>query len=399
MAQTQKYEKVVILNSSLDNNIFPSNTSISFTNRIYPINQDQTYDAVYPMFSSVPLIQEPSPEPDPDPPTVYFRLNDKGRKIFTEPYTLLNSTLEVSIMCQSIGNWQTEELPLKLKFSIQMKPRLDISKHVFYKKQNIDTFCDFFLFIEHGNYLENATDDFIVITPDDNPMFGCLRRPVTINKHLFWSIKKDQTLTWNLKGTFENSGSVTATIGLDNKNYVYKRLYKESDIRTIHWNAAEIEELLTIMNDSSNDFNMFNVYFRNVKATFPEDIWDEFEFAVDKPLNLSDDNQQIYVHCNQINLTRIANQNEPIFQDMFISNNAIESGRLTEYSSIPNHIPLTLNTDMISEMSFEFLNALGEQNNFIDLERSTIIVCKLIKKYYDFSDAQKKTYLTNIFTY
>ena len=398
MAQTQKFEKVVILNSSLDSDIFPNNSSTNFTNRIYPINQEQSYDAVFPMMCSVPIISAP---PDPDPSIKLYRLNDRGKVMFRDWYVLSNSTSEKTITCESVGTSNTVTLDLKLKIGIRLKPRLDLSKHVFEEKQDIATFCDFEIYLELGDWQKNATQDFILVAPNDNPMMCCLKSE-SINNHLYWEMKRGQTLAWKIEGNFEGDGSAIADVGISPDtgiNIVKKRLWKETDLKYINWSTPEIIQLLNNMNSNTN-IQFYHIYFRNLKVAFPTNIWEEIEFTPNKTVaDISDDNQQIYVHCNNIHLNRIANQNEPIFQDMFISKNAIETGRLTDYLSIPNHLPLNLNSQLTSQLTFELLNAVGEENDFIDLERSTIIVCKLIKKYYDFSDAKKKTYIANLLTY
>lgn len=395
MAQTQKYEKVVILNSSLDNEIYSDNDSSSFTNRIYPISENQSYDAVFPMMTSVPLIVAPEKQ---SASTSLFRLNDKGKKLFSDWYTIDGSVTEITVQVVLRGWVNDLEDVLKIKFGIRIKPKLDISKHVFYSKQDLTHLFDYDVFVTHGNVSGNATSDLIIIAPNDNPMLGLLAPTREIGDHQFWLIRTNQTLNWTLKGTFEGEGSCSANIGIIKNNLtVIKRLWKTTDIETVNWSYGEIVDLLTLMNNPGKEFNFYNISFDSLQVELPKNIWQEIQFTPNAPISeISDDNQQIYVHCENIDLNRIANQNEPIFQDMFISNNAIQSGRLTDYPSIPNHIALNLNAQIVSELHFEFLNAVGEPNGYIDQEKSTIIVCKLIKKYYDFSDAKKKTYLTNI---
>src|SRR6202000_2024078 len=94
MAQTQKYEKVVILNSSLDKDIFEENSSTNFSNQIYPISQFQKYDSVVPMMTSIPIIKIPPEPPDPDPPIKLYRLNQLGKELFNNKNYLLENCVK-----------------------------------------------------------------------------------------------------------------------------------------------------------------------------------------------------------------------------------------------------------------------------------------------------------------
>lgn len=110
---------------------------------------------------------------------------------------------------------------------------------------------------------------------------------------------------------------------------------------------------------------------------------------------LSNENELLFIHSDQIENSRIANQYEPIFDDIQITETDLEWGRVNYYLTIPNYIPINLSQSMINYITFEILNAFGEPNPNVDKTQPTIIICKLIKKYYDILDAKKKTFLTD----
>src|ERR1700743_2261764 len=134
MAQTQKYEKVVILNSSLDKDIFEENSSTNFSNQIYPISQFQKYDSVVPMMTSIPIIKIPPEPPDPDPPIKLYRLNQLGKELFNNKnYLLENCVKALKIKAKGEGL----ESELRCFVGIELINNINISNHVFELKQNI----------------------------------------------------------------------------------------------------------------------------------------------------------------------------------------------------------------------------------------------------------------------
>ena len=392
MAQTQKYEKIVILNSSSDNDIYPENTSTRFTNRVYPISESQTYDAVFPMMTSIPISLVPEPS--------LYILNEEGRKYF-DPEGISGTRFARSFKGETSDGKQEYG---QFAYWVSIRPTLDVRNKQFFTKQ--ETLLNFLISynfnIAHVRS-DPLTKEYIVLTPNENPIIASLQKGVNIGDHYGFDILPPY-LEWqaDYECPLPAGGRITAKVGflpVNSNEIMLKERYEPKDCLSWNntWTHDELQSFCDKVNQVPREVNLYKVWLRTFRIDpIPSDIWITLENQQEA---IDDDNQQIYVHSEDINLTRIANQNEPIFQDLFISGNATDSGRITEYLSIPNFIPLTLNTPIVGDMTFELLNAVGERNVYIDRKRSTIIVCKLIKKYYDFSDAKKKTYITNLLTY
>jgi|ERR1700743_3186 len=413
MAQTQKYEKVVILNSSLDKDIFEENSSTNFSNQIYPISQFQKYDSVVPMMTSIPIIKIPPEPPDPDPPIKLYRLNQLGKELFNNKnYLLENCVKALKIKAKGEGL----ESELRCFVGIELINNINISNHVFELKQNIDKFFTpvvFFRFYKKEFFA--AQNDMVFLGGlTCNPIISSLKAEyIKFNNHSGWDIQTNQILQWNFSNSFNDriGGLFVGTVQLemDEINFFKPSNWNNTTLTVAlpnenpeisPWTPEDTIEFRRLLNEEPIKLNFYKLTLHDdYQITFPTDIWEEINFTPNCYSEIGDDNQQIYVHNNNIELNRIANQNEPIFQDLFLSKNGIASNRLTDYISIPNSIPLTLNNSLISEMGFQFLNAIGVENQVIDLERSTIVLCKLIKKYYNFSDGKKKTYITDVLTY
>lgn len=94
-----------------------------------------------------------------------------------------------------------------------------------------------------------------------------------------------------------------------------------------------------------------------------------------------DDDEQIYIHLDEIKPTRIANQNEPILQDILFGRSSVTdpARRIDKWFSLPLTVPLPFKTPFQQILHFSFTDAIGELNKLIDNRRSTICVCHLCR--------------------
>lgn len=399
MAQTQNYEKIVILKSNSDSKVFPENSSTKFTNNIYPILVDEAYDAIYPMCASIPIISGPTPEKPPEKEHKY-RFSQKGlRMLGNLKYEYFKK--DITLKCESPGIVNSLYSNLELTVSSIFTPHFDLKKLTFEEKPDLKKLGDFHLTMKLRPFNKNnCNDDCLIGCPNEFPHICLLN--FELNKHLYWRVIKGQQTLFDFIETNSDGCYYHIKLQLANTrlNPTLASYYGDFDYIKDRWNEAELQQANTALATGKTRYKNFNIlYFQMNMYDFilPDDIFEETSNAMELG-DIDDDDDQIYVHCNQISSTRIANQFEPIFLDTFVTENSKTIGRLNEYLSIPMFIPLDLTNSLNRTFEFEFLNAIGEINKNIDPNFTTFVLCKLIKKYYDFSDGKKKTHITNIFT-
>ena len=122
-------------------------------------------------------------------------------------------------------------------------------------------------------------------------------------------------------------------------------------------------------NTTPGKLDRIDLSLYNYQLILPDDFFIKITDDV-----LSYENNQVYVHCDNIVLSRISNQNENIYQDFYIANENIKNERITDYVSLPMYTPIKLNTNFLGKIHFDCLNSVGELNNYISLEDNTVIV-------------------------
>ncbi|MGL5592320.1 MAG: hypothetical protein ACRDDH_00070 [Cetobacterium sp.] len=366
MAQTQKYEKIAIFGSNLDKDVNPNNRSTNFVNRVFPIQQYQEYDAIVPMMATVPTAQS------------YLTIKQSYIDIiqkYMKPQPLIDVQLNFK---DAEGNSELYDfqiflfvdiiLPLTFEFQIPVQYPERFFEPVFclVPKKDQDFSCFFF------NYTE------------DNIRYLTVTLKQDLNTHKTRILDKDQTLEFFIQTEFANWDLYLASdeetllpSDIDEKTSFYDNWSKEDrDTARERWTKDDSHTL--------DYFQPLALHIKNPHITLPSDFYTRHGSGE------KEDDEQIYIHNSKIQFTRIANQNEPIYQDIFLDENKIKLSRMTDYISTPMHLALDLNSSLLSEMDFEFLNGVGEENNNIDKNRPSFILCKFIKKYYDFSDGKKK---------
>lgn len=401
MAQTQKTEKIIILNSSLDTNHYPDNTASEFTNGIYPI-ATQTYDSLIPMTISVPLLNVPDP---PKPGVTYIKLNALGRKLF-EGDSIKIGEIAPTLRFSSSSTIRS----CGMIFEILARPRLKLKDELFSTTFDLRNQLDFFIRYQHDIDSEyQVAKDVIIADNDNNPHLIRLKEQIG-NRHVPWKyvLNSPTSYDFNLE-LGESQLKISGQVVRNSEYMPMRNTYTEHILQFYnnyeYWNEAEIKELIRRANGVFPECFFDKWTINNLKWVNVPNIFERvtllYKDSIDRNVRLTeaDDNFQIYIHSPNIRLNRIANQHEPILHDLYITQEDLKNRRITENITIPQHIPYDLNSDLVSNLTMQMYNAVGEINTLIDESRSSVILCKLIKKYYDFSDGEKKTYITNLHTF
>lgn len=369
MAQTQKYEKVAIFASNLDKEAYPDNRSTNFNNRVFPIQQYQEYDSVVPMMASVPTAYSYL--------TIQKKYIDRIMAVAATDTVLLETDL-------TFLDEQGEKTTHTMQIVLRLLLNLPLTFEFLTKPVNPEVFFEPVFSLRPKPGTENTLSAFYFGYNQKNQFLLVTNRK-DLNTHKAAILDQDQVLKFFLQTDFI---SYDVSITTDDNTLLPAKFEKNSFFPS-NWTAEDKAEGQTRWD--SNDTHILD-YFQPIAIhiqgnpifNLPDDFYTKHGSGE------STDDEQIYIHNNRIEYTRIANQNEPIYQDMFLDEDLIKLSRITDYVSLPMHIALNMNSSLLSFMNFEFLNGVGEENNNIDKNRATFVLCKFIKKYYDFSDGKKK---------
>lgn len=403
--QSEAFEKVVILLSDSDKTFYPNNTVHSFESRIFPIQQNKSYDAFYPISCSVPIKTTPLPPPPPPKPLKGWRLTPYG-KTFFQNYTLPLNGGSIDFQCTATNRIG---LPIVSRFrvslNIQFIPILDISEELFSIKPPLDKLFRYSLKSMPMVRQDEATYDFVFFnTCEELCAISYVKSEPLHGEHRGWEIDDiiKNPVQWEVE-TEEGLDVIVHGITVTDDDLPVINNLKQDQIYTEpgYWTQGDINYFLEVYNNWQSRRTRLNYYglrMTDVTVNFnnlDKKLWEWYEPSeANEPID--DDNQQIYLYCDQINYSRIANQYERLFMDLHITPSAQNAGRLTEDISIPMYIPFDTVNDLVPRLRFYILNALSEKNTALDEDRKVVVIGKLIKKYFDVTDAKTKIELPEL---